>query len=52
MMAPSAFAISFAIWRAFSRLDEAELKEASIQDGIESTLKILSQYYGRDKNSG
>ncbi len=35
--------------KSFSRLDEAELKEASIQDGIESTLKILSQYYGRDK---
>lgn len=35
--------------RSFSRLDEAELKEASIQDGLESTLKILSQYYGRDK---
>lgn len=35
--------------RSFSRLDEAELKEASIEEGIESTLKILSQYYGRDK---
>lgn len=35
--------------KSFSRLDEAELKEASIQDGIDSTLKILSQYYGRDK---
>jgi signal transduction histidine kinase len=35
--------------RSFSRLDEAELKEASIQEGIESSLKILSQYYGRDK---
>lgn len=35
--------------RSFSRLDEAELKEASIKEGIESTLKILSQYYGRDK---
>lgn len=35
--------------RSFSRLDEAELKEASISEGIESTLKILSQYYGRDK---
>jgi two-component system, NtrC family, sensor kinase len=35
--------------RSFSRLDEAELKEASINEGIESTLKILSQYYGRDK---
>ncbi|MBX9696147.1 MAG: GAF domain-containing protein, partial [Cyanobacteria bacterium] len=35
--------------RSFSRLDEAELKEASIQECIESTLKLLSQYYGRDK---
>ncbi len=35
--------------KSFSRLDEAELKEASLQEGIESTLKILSQYYGRDK---
>ncbi len=35
--------------RSFSRLDEAELKEASISEGIESTLKILSEYYGRDK---
>lgn len=35
--------------KSFSRLDEAELKDASIVDGIESTLKILSQYYGRDK---
>lgn len=35
--------------KSFSRLDEAELKDASIQEGIESTLKILSQYYGRDK---
>lgn len=35
--------------RSFSRLDEAELKEASIQEGIESSLKILNQYYGRDK---
>jgi signal transduction histidine kinase len=35
--------------RSFSRLDEAELKDASINEGIESTLKILSQYYGRDK---
>lgn len=35
--------------RSFSRLDEAELKEASINEGIESTLKILSQYYGKDK---
>ena len=35
--------------KSFSRLDEAELKDASIQEGIESSLKILSQYYGRDK---
>src|SRR6185369_5797883 len=35
--------------KSFSRLDEAELKEASVQEGLESTLKILSQYYGRDK---
>ncbi|MBS2010446.1 MAG: GAF domain-containing sensor histidine kinase [Cyanobacteria bacterium SZAS TMP-1] len=35
--------------KSFSRLDEAELKEASIVEGIESTLKILSQFYGRDK---
>ncbi len=35
--------------KSFSRLDEAELKEASINEGIESTLKILSQYYGRDQ---
>lgn len=32
--------------RSFSRLDEAELKEASIHDGLDSSLKILSQYYG------
>jgi signal transduction histidine kinase len=35
--------------RSFSRLDEAELKEASVEDGIESTLKILGQFFGRDK---
>lgn len=35
--------------RSFSRLDEAELKEASLHEGIESTLKILSQYYVQDK---
>ncbi len=35
--------------RSFGRLDEAELKEASISEGIESTLKILGQYYGNDR---
>ncbi len=37
--------------KSFSRLDEAELKEAMVHEGIESTAKILSQYYGRDKIS-
>lgn len=35
--------------RSFSRLDEAQRKEGSIQDGIVSTLKILNQYYGSDR---
>lgn len=35
--------------RSFSRLDEAEQKEAVIQDGLISTLKLLSQYYGPDR---
>lgn len=35
--------------KSFSRLDEAELKDASVHEGIESTAKILSQYFGRDK---
>lgn len=35
--------------RSFSRLDEAELKEASIEEGIESTIKILSQHFGVDR---
>ncbi len=32
--------------RLFSRLDEAELKKVSIHEGIESTIRLLSQYYG------
>ncbi len=35
--------------RSFSRLDEAELKEASVKEGLESSVRILNQYYGRDK---
>ncbi len=35
--------------RSFGRVDEAELKEASVNEGIESTLKLLGQYYGKDK---
>lgn len=32
--------------RLFSRLDEAELKMVNLHDGIESTVRLLSQYYG------
>jgi two-component system, NtrC family, sensor kinase len=31
--------------RLFSRLDEAELKHIDLHEGIESTLRLLSQYY-------
>jgi signal transduction histidine kinase len=34
--------------RLFSRLDEAELKQINIHDGINSTIRLLSRYY----NSG
>jgi signal transduction histidine kinase len=32
--------------RLFSRLDEAEFKKINLHDGIESTIRLLSQYYG------
>lgn len=32
--------------RLFSRLDEAELKKIDLHEGIESTIRLLSQYYG------
>lgn len=32
--------------RLFSRLDEAELKKVNLNEGIESTIRLLSQYYG------
>jgi signal transduction histidine kinase len=32
--------------RLFSRLDEAELKKINIHEGLDSTLRLLSQYYG------
>lgn len=32
--------------RTFSRLDEAEFKEIDIHEGIDSTLRILSRYFG------
>jgi two-component system NtrC family sensor kinase len=31
--------------RLFSRLDEAELKHVDLHEGIESTIRLLSQYY-------
>jgi two-component system NtrC family sensor kinase len=37
--------------RLFSRLDEAEFKLADIQEGIESTLRLLSQYYAADRTT-
>jgi two-component system NtrC family sensor kinase len=35
--------------RLFSRLDEAEFKKVDIHEGIESTIRLLSQYYGAGK---
>lgn len=35
--------------RLFSRLDEAELKKVDIHEGIDSTLRLLSRYYGGGK---
>lgn len=32
--------------RLFSRLDEAEFKKIDLCEGIESTIRLLSQYYG------
>lgn len=31
--------------RLFSRLDEAELKKVNLHEGIDSTIRLLSQYY-------
>ena len=35
--------------RLFSRLDEAELKQVDLHDGINSTIRLLSQYYSSDR---
>lgn len=35
--------------RTFSRLDEAEVKQTDIHEGIESTIRLLSQYYGSNE---
>lgn len=32
--------------RTFSRLDEAQLKQINIHEGIDATIRLLSQYYG------
>ncbi len=32
--------------RTFSRLDEAEFKKVDIHEGLESTLRLLSRYFG------
>jgi two-component system NtrC family sensor kinase len=33
--------------RTFSRLDEAEFKKVDIHEGLDSTLRLLSRYYGK-----
>ncbi|MFN2455970.1 MAG: ATP-binding protein [Pyrinomonadaceae bacterium] len=35
--------------RLFSRLDEAEFKMVDVHESIDSTLRLLSQYYGADR---
>jgi signal transduction histidine kinase len=32
--------------RLFSRLDEADLNQVNLHEGIDSTIRLLSQYYG------
>jgi two-component system NtrC family sensor kinase len=32
--------------RLFSRLDEAEFKKVELHEGLDSTIRLLSQYYG------
>ena len=35
--------------RLFSRLDEAEFKKVDLHEGIESTIRLLSKYYGQGR---
>lgn len=35
--------------RLFSRLDEAEFKRVDLHESIESTIRLLSHYYGADR---
>lgn len=37
--------------RTFSRLDEAEFKQSDIHEGIDSTIRLLSQYFTLDNIS-
>src|SRR5688572_15010446 len=37
--------------RLFSRLDEAQLKEVDVHEGIDSTIRLLSQYFTSDRKS-
>jgi signal transduction histidine kinase len=37
--------------RLFSRLDEAEFKKVDIHEGIESTIRLVSQYYGSGRTA-
>jgi signal transduction histidine kinase len=37
--------------RTFSRLDEAEFKKTDIQEGIDSTIRLLSRYFSTDNIS-
>lgn len=34
--------------RLFSRLDEAEIKKVDLHEGIDSTVRLLSRYYGSE----
>ena len=35
--------------RLFSRLDESEIKQVDLNEGIEATVRLLSQYYRSDR---
>jgi len=37
--------------RLFSRLDEAEFKPVDLHEGIDSTVRLLSQYYAADRTT-
>ena len=35
--------------RLFSRLDEAEIKQVDLHEGIDSTIRLLSRYYSSSR---